>query len=171
MDSSIAAARTSNVRILAASRPSQIAVVSALLLLFAVAWFAASRAALTSRSASSDGTTRVAAVASRDEATQRWVIPAPAPEVRVAPRPTPVVDPTDWSALSLGVSGVAPAATVATADARPAELANSMSERERRMVLATVRSSEPEGLPSPQGYTPGIVVLVPGGASSDGICR
>ncbi len=170
MDSSIAAARTSNVRILAASRPSQIALVSALLLLFAVAWFAASRAALPSRSASSDGATRVA-VTSRDEATQRWVISPPAPEARVAPRPTPFVDPTDWSALSLGVSPVAPTAAAATANARPAELANSMSERERRMVLASVKNGEPEGLPAPQGYTPGIVVLVPASSGSDGICR
>ena len=170
MDSPVAV-RTSSVRTLVAQRPSQIVLVSVLLLLFVAAWFAASRAAMTSSRSAQAGATRVAAVTSRDEATQTWVIPAPAPEVRVAPRPAPTVDPTDWSALSLGVSGVAPVATLATANARPAELANSMSERERRMVLASVKSGEPEGLPSPQGYTPGIVVLVPGGGSSDGICR
>ena len=106
-----------------------------------------------------------------DFATQVWSItPPPTPEVRVAP-PTPVVEPTDWSSLSLGVTGVAPVTTLATSHARPAELANSMTDSERRMVLASVRSGEPEGLPSPQGYTPGIVQIVPGGASSDGICR
>ena len=170
MDSPIAV-RTSRVRTLAAQRPTQIAVAAIMLLLTAAAWFAASRAALpTSRAATNLDASRVAAVPSRDEAMQTWIIPAPT-EVRITPRPVPKVDPTDWSALSLGVAGVAPVATLATSAARPAELATAMSENERRMLLASVKSGEPEGLPSPQGYTPGIVVIVPASSGSDGICR
>ena len=88
-----------------------------------------------------------------------------------APAPVPRPAATDWSALSLDVRTVAPATALATSEARPAELEVTMTERERSMLLASVKSGEPEGLPSPQGYTPGIVVLVPGGANSDGICR
>ncbi len=171
MDSSIAA-HTSRVRTLAARRPSQILLVSLLLLVFIAAWYAMSRAALTTSAATAKTSTRVAAVTSQDAAMQPWMIPTPAPEVRVAPAPAAQVDPTDWSALSLGVSnvGVVPVASLATS-ARPAELNSSMSDRERRTLLASVKSGEPDGLPSPQGYTPGIVQIVPGGANSDGICR
>lgn len=171
MDSRIAG-RTSRVRTLAAQRPSQLLFAALLLLLLAAAWFAASRAAMSgSALAPFDAATRVATGPSLDDARQVWSIPAPAPEVRVAPAPAAPVETTDWSALSLGVAGVAPAPELATSEARPAELNVAMSDHERRMILASVKSGEPEGLPAPQGYTPGIVVLVPGGANSDGICR
>jgi hypothetical protein len=170
VDSRIAA-RTARVRTLAARRPSQVLLAAFFLVLLAAALFA-SRAILPAAAfAPRESTSRVARAPSFDDARQVWSIPAPAPEVRVAPVPTPRIEATDWSALSLGVSTVAPATALATGEARPAELDVVMSERERGMILASVKSGEPDGLPSPQGYTPGIVVLVPGGANSDGICR
>jgi hypothetical protein len=170
MDSRIAA-RTSRVRTLAAQRPTQLLLVAFLLLLLAAAWFASRAALPASAFAPQESAARVALVPSFDDARQLWSIPAPAPEVRVAPAPTAHVEATNWSALSLGVNGVAPVTGLATSEARPAELDVAMSASERSMLLASVKSGEPEGLPSPQGYTPGIVVVVPGGANSDGICR
>ncbi len=173
MDSRIAA-QTSRVRAIAAQRPSQIVLFSLLLLAFIAAWYVASRAALATAAGTTKSSTRVAAVTSLDAPMQPWIIPVPAPEafVATAPAPQPQVDPTDWSALSLGVStaGVVPVASLATS-ARPAELDAAMSEREKRTLLASVRSGEPEGLPSPHGYTPGIVQIVAGGSNSDGVCR
>jgi len=170
MDSRIAA-RTSRVRTLAAQRPSQLLVAAFLVLLLAAAWFASRASLPASAFAPRASAAHIATGPSFDDARQVWSIPAPAPEVRVAPAPVPRPAATDWSALSLDVRTVAPATALATSEARPAELEVTMTERERSMLLASVKSGEPEGLPAPQGYTPGIVVLVPGGANSDGICR
>jgi hypothetical protein len=170
MDSRIAS-RTARVRTIAAQRPTQLMAAAFLLLLLAAALFASRANLFASSFAPGESATRVAITPSVDDARQVWSIPAPAPEIRVAPVPAPRPAATDWSALSLGVSTVAPANSFATSEARPAELDVRMTERERSMLLATVKTGEPEGLPSPQGYTPGIVVLVPGGANSDGICR
>jgi len=170
MDSRIAS-RTARVRTLAARRPARIVVAAFLLLLLAAALFASRANLFASSFAPAESAAHVALAPSFDDARQVWSIPTPAPEVRVAPAPAPRPAATDWSAFSLDVRTVAPATALATSEARPAELEVTMTERERSMLLASVKSGEPEGLPSPQGYTPGIVVLVPGGANSDGICR
>jgi hypothetical protein len=85
MDSPIAA-RASRVRVLAAQRPSQLLFAAFLLLLIAAAWFAVSRDVPTASGFAPAA--RLAAAPSLDDARQVWSIPAPAPEVRVAPAPT-----------------------------------------------------------------------------------
>lgn len=168
MDSRIAS-RTARVRTLVARRPSQILIAALFLLLLAAAWVASRATPPASAFAPNESATSVAWVSSFDDAREVWSIPTPAPTPRVAPAPK--VETTDWSALSLGVRPVAPSTALATVEARPAELDVAMSEHERSMLLASVKSGEPDGLPSPHGYTPGIVVVVPGGANADGICR
>jgi len=168
------APRASRVRALAARRPSQLLLVAILLSLFAAAWFAASRAALTAaHQATRSSSTRLASIPSRDDAREVWSIPAPELRAAPAPVPSPRPDATRWAALSLGVTdvSVAPVASLVAAAGRPAELDAPMSAHERRALLAGARNGEPDGLPAPQGYHPGIAVIVPGGANSDGICR
>jgi hypothetical protein len=84
---------------------------------------------------------------------------------RPAPEPAPA---PDWSALRLGVATAPGPAVVAVATA-PAELEIAMSARERRALIAAAR--DPDGQPAPRGYRPGIAVIIPGGSSSDGVCR
>ena len=106
-----------------------------------------------------------------DTAVETWRIPpaiVPAP----APRPvTRVVEPApDWSTLHAGIASATAGPTVSLASApSPAELDVAMSARERHALIASAR--EPEGLPGPRGYRPGIAVIIPGGSSSDGVCR
>lgn len=148
------------------------------LILVALAGFAAWT--LVARPGAADRDTRVAtavsaavatAIPSDDTAAETWQLsvppiaaPAPQPVVRPAPEP-------DWSALRMGVAtGASPAtASLAVATPAPAELAIAMSARERRALIASAR--EPESPAGPRGYRPGIVVIVPGGSSSGGVCR
>ena len=109
-----------------------------------------------------------------DSADETWHLSLPPPvaatERRHARRPEVATEGPDWSALRLGVAAVASPAPVAVAAAtRPAELEIAMSEHERRALIASAR--EPESLGPPRGYRPGIAVIIPGGSSSDGVCR
>lgn len=144
---------------------------ASLALLFAAAWLVITQAA-PKLSQETLAPTRVAAPpavlpAAGDIAVETWRIPAPRPVV--APAPRRVEPAPDWSALRLSVAAIAPAGTPATRAGAPSGLEVAMSARERRALIATAR--EPEGLPSPEGYRPGIAVIVPGGSMSDGVCR
>lgn len=153
-------------------RPTLLFVVGAsLALLLAAAWLVVTQAAPL-LSQNNPAPTRVAAqpaalpVAS-DVAVETWRIPVP--RAVVASTPRRVEAAPDWSALRLPVAVVAPAGTPVTLASAPSGLDVAMSSRERRALIATAR--EPDGLPSPEGYRPGIAVIVPGGSMSDGVCR
>ena len=119
-------------------------------------------------------------IAARDQASTAWRMPAlavaPTPVARKVAPPSPApLDPApapDWSHLALGVApaaaATAPAIVLSPAEA-PADLAIAISPRERRMLIASARDSEQS--PAPEGYRPGIAVIVPGGSRTDGICR
>jgi hypothetical protein len=152
---------------LATGRPSILLVAAALLaLMLAAAWL------VTARSNDARATSRLDAggvrevAISTDVATQTWSLEAPLVAADPVSSPVPVVD---WSALSVGVAAArAPETRMATA-AAPAELAVAMSAGERRALIAAAHDDG--SLPSPEGYRPGIVVIVPAGSGSDGICR
>ncbi len=111
----------------------------------------------------------------RDTAAETWRLTT-APVV-IPERPSPtrrvVAEPAlDWSTLSAGVAAAGPnpaTATLALATPSPAELDIAMTARERRALIASAR--EPDSPPGPRGYRPGIAVIIPGGSSSDGVCR
>jgi hypothetical protein len=118
--------------------------------------------------------TAIAPTAPRlDTADETWhLMPLP-PAAAAAHLPgrRPVLETTpapDWSALRLDVAA-APSPTVVAVATAPAELEIAMSARERRALIAAAR--DPEGPPPPRGYRPGIAVIIPGGSSSDGVCR
>ena len=108
-----------------------------------------------------------------DSADETWHLPVPPPVAATerprARRPALATEATDWSALRLGVTAVASPEPAAAAVMRPAELEIAMSAHERRALIAAAR--EPESLGPPRGYRPGIAVIIPGGSSSDGVCR
>ncbi|MEO6463860.1 MAG: hypothetical protein ABIP29_12375 [Candidatus Eisenbacteria bacterium] len=142
-----------------------------------VAWMLVARDGASTRDAGVASAVPVAVVTvtpSRDTASETWRValppetapPAPRRAIRPAPDPAP-----DWSALRAGVATPPGPATVslALATPAPAELAFAMSARERRALIASAR--EPVTPPGPRGYRPGIAVIVPGGSTSDGVCR
>ncbi len=164
--------RTPRIRAIALPTHAPLVAFALLLLLAAVAWLAFTRLA-PSHATAIQVEPAIALEPYTDAPYRSFVVPEPtaplvAERVQIA---VPDVDATDWAALSSGVAtiGVAPAAIASSA--QPAELATAMSDRERRALLASVRTGEPEGLPGPQGYRPGIAVIVPGGSMSDGVCR
>lgn len=157
-----------------ARRPALLLVtITALALALAAAWLVTSRDMLglferPDPSVSVVASSQSSGPIARDVASEPWRIVAPKPQG--APPPARVEPAPDWTAFSLPVADpntVAPA-TVALASA-PSGLDVPMSSRERKALIATAR--EPEGLPSPEGYRPGIAVIVPGGSMSDGVCR
>lgn len=111
-------------------------------------------------------------VASVDQASTAWRLAVPVPDPAPTPVAVPAVEPTtDWAALAIGIvpATAASAAPTALAAATPADLEIAMSARERRALIASAR--EPVGEPAPEGYRPGIAVIVPGGSQTDGVCR
>jgi hypothetical protein len=135
------------------------------------AWMLVARPGAAARDTRVAPATVATALPSDDTASETWQlslppVTAPAPKRVVRPAPEP-----DWSALSVGVAIAASPSTasLAVATPAPAELAIAMSARERRALIASAR--EPESPPGPRGYRPGIAVIVPGGSSSDGVCR
>jgi hypothetical protein len=106
-----------------------------------------------------------------DTAEETWHLPAPvaapAPPRAASRVPTPA---PDWSALRADVAvATAPAPAQVALATPPAELEIALSARERRALIASAR--EAEGAGTPRGYRPGIAVIIPGGSSTDGVCR
>ncbi|MGH7725900.1 MAG: hypothetical protein ACREOU_10790 [Candidatus Eiseniibacteriota bacterium] len=119
--------------------------------------------------------TATLAIVNADQPTQAWpmIVPDQVADANDRPTPAPKLDPEpNWSALALGIAdtGVPATAVHAVASgAAPADLEVPLSPAERGRLMAAAR--EPEAPPAPHGYVPGIVVYVPGGASSDGVCK